>query len=104
MVSAHAKAHRRAWAAGSHAILATPERLRHVGYVIIGGFALVIQGIDALTQGPDLVPSVRAENCAGSRSRSQIWAQSASNASGSSSPRRRSARSRQSLSITRRAS
>lgn len=47
MVRAHAKAHRRAWAAGSHAILATPERLRHVGHVIIGGFARVIRGIDA---------------------------------------------------------
>jgi hypothetical protein len=42
-------------------MLAALERQR-VGYVLIGGFARVIQGTEELTHGLDLVPSMRAEN------------------------------------------
>ena len=44
-----------------YALLAALER-RRVAYVLIGGFARVIQGTDELTQGLDLAPSLRAEN------------------------------------------
>jgi hypothetical protein len=43
------------------AILTALERQR-VAYVLIGGFARVIQGTDELTHGLDLTPSLRAEN------------------------------------------
>jgi hypothetical protein len=42
-------------------MLAALERHR-VGYVLIGGFARVIQGTEELTHGLDLAPSMRAEN------------------------------------------
>ncbi len=42
-------------------LLAALERQR-VAYVLIGGFARVIQGTDELTHGLDLTPSLRAEN------------------------------------------
>lgn len=44
-----------------YALLAALER-RRVAYVLIGGFARVIQGTDELTQGLDLTPSLRPEN------------------------------------------
>jgi hypothetical protein len=44
-----------------YAILTTLERQR-VTYVLIGGFARVIQGTEELTHGLDLTPSLRAEN------------------------------------------
>jgi hypothetical protein len=44
-----------------YAMLAALER-RRVTYVLIGGFARVIQGTEELTRGLDLVPSLRAEN------------------------------------------
>ena len=44
-----------------YAILSALERQR-VAYVLIGGFARVIQGTDELTHGLDLTPSLRAEN------------------------------------------
>jgi hypothetical protein len=42
-------------------MLAALERER-VKYILIGGFARVIQGTEELTYGLDLVPSLRAEN------------------------------------------
>ena len=44
-----------------YALLAALER-RRIAYVLIGGFARVIQGTDELTHGLDLTPSLRAEN------------------------------------------
>jgi len=44
-----------------YAILAALER-RRVSYVLVGGFARVIQGSDEITDGLDLVPSLRPEN------------------------------------------
>jgi hypothetical protein len=44
-----------------YAILTALERQR-VTYVLIGGFARIIQGTEELTHGLDLVPSLRAEN------------------------------------------
>ena len=44
-----------------YAILAALERQR-VTYILIGGFARVIQGTEELTHGLDLVPSTRSEN------------------------------------------
>lgn len=44
-----------------YAILTALERQR-VAYVLIGGFARVIQGTDELTHGLDLTSSLRAEN------------------------------------------
>lgn len=44
-----------------YALLAALERQR-IAYVLIGGFARVIQGTDELTHGLDLTPSLRAEN------------------------------------------
>ena len=44
-----------------HAILTALER-RRVSYILIGGFARIIQGTEELTHGLDLVPSLRAEN------------------------------------------
>jgi len=44
-----------------YAILNALERQR-VTYVLIGGFARVIQGTEELTHGLDLVPSLRPEN------------------------------------------
>jgi hypothetical protein len=44
-----------------YALLTALERQR-VAYVLIGGFARVIQGTDELTHGLDLTPSLRAEN------------------------------------------
>jgi hypothetical protein len=44
-----------------YAILTALER-RRVAYVLIGGFARVIQGTDELTYGLDLAPSLRPEN------------------------------------------
>ena len=44
-----------------YAILTALER-RRVTYVVIGGFARVVQGTDELTHGVDLAPSMRAEN------------------------------------------
>jgi hypothetical protein len=44
-----------------YAILTALERQR-VTYIVIGGFARVIQGTEELTHGLDLVPSLRAEN------------------------------------------
>ena len=44
-----------------YAILAALDRQR-VTYILIGGFARVIQGTDELTDGLDIVPSLRAEN------------------------------------------
>ncbi len=42
-------------------ILAALDRHR-VSYVVIGAFARVIQGAEELTEGVDIVPSLRAEN------------------------------------------
>jgi hypothetical protein len=44
-----------------YAILTALERQR-VSYVLIGGFARIIQGTEELTNGLDLTPSTRAEN------------------------------------------
>jgi hypothetical protein len=44
-----------------YTLLAALER-RRVAYVLIGGFARIIQGTDELTHGLDLTPSLRAEN------------------------------------------
>lgn len=44
-----------------YAILAALEH-RRVTYILIGGFARVLQGTEELTHGLDLVPSLRAEN------------------------------------------
>ena len=44
-----------------YAILTALERQR-VTYILIGGFARIIQGTEELTHGLDLVPSLRAEN------------------------------------------
>jgi hypothetical protein len=44
-----------------YAILAALEGHR-VSYVLVGGFARVLQGTEELTHGLDLVPSLRAEN------------------------------------------
>ena len=44
-----------------YAILSALERQR-VTYILIGGFARIIQGTEELTHGLDLVPSLRAEN------------------------------------------
>jgi hypothetical protein len=44
-----------------YAILTALERQR-VAYVLIGGFARVIQGTDELTYGLDVTPSLRGEN------------------------------------------
>lgn len=44
-----------------YAILAALERQR-VTYILIGGFARVLQGTEELTRGLDLAPSLRAEN------------------------------------------
>lgn len=44
-----------------YAILTALERKR-VAYILVGGFARVIQGTDELTHGLDLTPSLRAEN------------------------------------------
>ncbi len=44
-----------------YAILTALER-QLVGYILIGGFARVIQGTEELTHGLDLVPSTRGEN------------------------------------------
>jgi hypothetical protein len=44
-----------------YALLTALERER-IAYVLIGGFARVIQGTDELTRGLDLTPSLRAEN------------------------------------------
>jgi hypothetical protein len=44
-----------------YAILAALERQR-VTYVLIGGFARILQGTEELTHGVDFAPSLRAEN------------------------------------------
>jgi hypothetical protein len=44
-----------------YAILTALER-RRVSYIVIGGFARIIQGTEELTHGLDLVPSLRPEN------------------------------------------
>jgi hypothetical protein len=44
-----------------YALLTALERQR-VTYVLIGGFARIIQGTEELTDGLDLTPSLRAEN------------------------------------------
>lgn len=44
-----------------YASLTAVER-RRVTYVVIGGFARIIQGTEELTNGVDLVPSLRPEN------------------------------------------
>jgi hypothetical protein len=44
-----------------YAILTALERER-VAYIMIGGFARIIQGTEELTHGLDLVPSLRVEN------------------------------------------
>jgi hypothetical protein len=44
-----------------YAILTALERQR-VTYILIGGFARIIQGTEELTHGLDLTPSLRAEN------------------------------------------
>ena len=44
-----------------YALLETLDRHR-VTYIIIGGFARVIQGSDEITRGLDIVPSTRSEN------------------------------------------
>jgi hypothetical protein len=44
-----------------YALLTALERQR-VTYILIGGFARVIQGTEELTDGLDLVPSLRTEN------------------------------------------
>jgi hypothetical protein len=44
-----------------YALLTALERQR-VTYVLIGGFARIIQGTEELTDGLDLVPSLRPEN------------------------------------------
>jgi hypothetical protein len=44
-----------------YAVLKTLDRNR-VTYIVIGAFARVIQGIEELTRGVDIVPSTRPEN------------------------------------------
>ena len=44
-----------------YALLETLDR-HHVTYIVIGGFARVIQGTDEITRGLDIVPSTRPEN------------------------------------------
>jgi hypothetical protein len=44
-----------------YALVTALER-RRVTYIVIGGFARIIQGTEELTHGLDLVPSLRAEN------------------------------------------
>jgi len=44
-----------------YGILQTLERHR-VSYIVIGGFARVLQGTEELTRGIDIVPSTRSEN------------------------------------------
>jgi hypothetical protein len=44
-----------------YALLAALER-RRVGYVLIGGFARIIQGTEELTDGLDIVPSLKPDN------------------------------------------
>jgi hypothetical protein len=44
-----------------HAILQALDRHR-VNYVVIGGFARVLQGTEETTRGIDIVPSTRSEN------------------------------------------
>jgi hypothetical protein len=44
-----------------YALLTALERQR-ITYVLIGGFARIIQGTEELTHGLDLTPSLRAEN------------------------------------------
>jgi hypothetical protein len=44
-----------------YAILTALER-QGVTYILIGGFARILQGTEELTHGLDLVPSLRAEN------------------------------------------
>jgi hypothetical protein len=44
-----------------YAVLTALERQRTT-YILIGGFARIIQGTEELTNGLDLVPSLRAEN------------------------------------------
>jgi hypothetical protein len=44
-----------------YAILGVLER-RRVAFILVGGFARVIQGSDEITHGLDLVPSLRPEN------------------------------------------
>jgi hypothetical protein len=44
-----------------YAILTALERQR-ITYVLIGGFARIVQGTEELTHGLDLTPSLRAEN------------------------------------------
>lgn len=44
-----------------YVILAALER-RRVSYVLIGGFARILQGTEETTQGLDLCPSLRVEN------------------------------------------
>lgn len=44
-----------------YALLTALERQR-VTYILIGGFARIIQGTEEVTNGLDLVPSLRAEN------------------------------------------
>ncbi|MGH2921404.1 MAG: hypothetical protein ACRDKU_04980 [Gaiellaceae bacterium] len=43
-------------------VLLTALERQRVTYVLIGGFARIIQGTEELTDGLDLVPSLRAEN------------------------------------------
>jgi hypothetical protein len=43
------------------AVLATLDRHR-VAYIVIGGFARVVQGAEEITRGVDIVPSTRPEN------------------------------------------
>ncbi len=42
-------------------LLSALER-RRVTYIVIGGFARVIQGADEMTEGIDIVPSMRDDN------------------------------------------
>jgi hypothetical protein len=44
-----------------YGLLETLDR-HHVAYIVIGGFARVIQGTDEITRGLDIVPSTRSEN------------------------------------------
>jgi hypothetical protein len=51
-------------------ILATLDR-HHVLYIVVGGFARVIQGADEVTLGVDIVPSRPRTTCGGSTPRSK---------------------------------
>src|SRR6516162_11821275 len=44
-----------------HGVLQALDR-RRVKYVVIGGFARVLQGTEELTRGLDIVPSLRGDN------------------------------------------